>query len=383
MKKNITLKRTIHKDQEIVCIIFPYDAILLKQIRIMNTRWSKTLKCWYIPLDDFVLHTFFQKMKNYAHINYEQLKNHQKQSKRTSSPLKSTKSQLNDSQKRILNEFYSYLRGKRYSKSTLDTYTYLIADFLVFNREIEIKVKRSIELFVEKVYVPKKIAISTHRQFISAMNHYLTFTKAGFLLDFNIDAPKKDTKLPNVLSKEEIIRLIQVTKNLKHRLCITLLYSSGLRIGELLSLQLKDIDFDRKLIRIEMAKGRKDRYVPLANSILPMLHNYITTYSPKKYLIENHYEHKQYKSSSVRHFLKKSCIAANIQKHVTPHTLRHSYGTHLLESGTDIRYIQQFLGHSNPKTTMIYTHVQSEALQKIKNPLDLIVAQLNNQKKIG
>jgi len=159
------------------------------------------------------------------------------------------------------------------------------------------------------------------------------------------------------------------------------LYSSGLRIGELLKLELKDLDFERQMLRVSMGKGRKDRYVPIAKSIVPMLHNYLTTYTPQQYLIENDSKHIPYAATSVRSFLKRSVERAGIQKVITPHTLRHSYATHLLESGTDIRYIQALLGHSKPETTMVYTHVQSDAIKKINNPLDLIVAQYKNSQK--
>lgn len=135
------------------------------------------------------------------------------------------------------------------------------------------------------------------------------------------------------------------------------------------------------MLKVSMGKGRKDRYVPIAKSLVPMLHNYLTTYAPQKFLIENDSKQIPYAATSVRSFLKRSVERAGIQKSITPHTLRHSYATHLLESGTDIRYIQALLGHSKPETTMIYTHVQSDAVKKINNPLDLIVAQYKNSQK--
>ncbi|WP_347182257.1 tyrosine-type recombinase/integrase [Wenyingzhuangia sp.] len=141
------------------------------------------------------------------------------------------------------------------------------------------------------------------------------------------------------MSKEEVIRLLQTTKNLKHRVCIALLYSSGLRIGELLKLELKDLDFKRGVLRITMGKGRKDRQVPIAQSLYPMLKYDLDTYTPKKYLIENDTKHTPYAATSLRSFLKRSVANAKIKKEVTPHTLHHSYATHLLVMVTDIRCI--------------------------------------------
>ena len=181
--------------------------------------------------------------------------------------------------------------------------------------------------------------------------------------------PKKDRKLPVVLSPEEIMTLLQVTKNLKHRTVIAMLYGSGLRIGELVDLKLSCFDFDRRLIHVRNSKGRKDRYTSIAESCIPLLQNYYGTYRPKEYLIENPKGGK-YGPGSIRSFLKRSCELAGITKKVTPHTLRHSYATHLLENGTDLRYIQELLGHSRPETTMVYTHVRRKDLQAIRSPLD-------------
>ncbi len=184
--------------------------------------------------------------------------------------------------------------------------------------------------------------------------------------------PKRDKKLPVVLSKEEVLKILQVTKNLKHRTIIAMLYGSGLRIGELIDLELSCFDFNRKQLFIKQAKGRKDRYTTISESAFPLLKNYYQTYKPKKYLIENPKGGK-YSAGSIRTFLKQSCKLAGIDKNVTPHTLRHSFATHLLESGTDLRYIQVLLGHSRPETTMIYTHVTRKDLQAIRSPLDGIV----------
>ena len=187
--------------------------------------------------------------------------------------------------------------------------------------------------------------------------------------------PKKDKKLPVVLSVEEVLKLIQVTKNLKHRTIIAMLYSSGLRIGELLSLELRDFDLKRNQLHIKNGKGKKDRYVTLATSLHPILKNYYATYKPKNFFIENP-KGNNYSATSIRSFLKKSCQAAGISKRVTPHSLRHSYATHLLEQGTDIRYIQELLGHSRPETTMVYTHVSKKDLRGIKSPLDIALNKL-------
>ena len=189
-----------------------------------------------------------------------------------------------------------------------------------------------------------------------------------------LQRPKRDKKLPVVLSMEEVLRLLEVTKNLKHKTIIAMLYSCGLRVGELIAVELSCFDFHRKQLHIKMAKGRKDRYTTIAESTYPLLRQYFRAYRPKKYLIENPKGGK-YSSASIRSFLKQSCKLARITKHVTPHTLRHSYATHLHENGTGLRYIQELLGHSKPETTMIYTHVSTRDVHDIKSPLDVALEQ--------
>lgn len=280
-------------------------------------------------------------------------------------------------QRTILNNFYKYLKGKRYSKSTVETYTYLVADFIEFHSKKQFSNlnNRDVELFIEQVIVKQKFSISTQRQFISALKQFIVFHPETELNNLELERPSKSKKLPEVLSIEEIIKLIQVTRNLKHRAIIALLYSSGLRIGELINLKLSDLHVNRKQLHIKDAKGRKDRYTVLADSFLPLLQNYVISYEPKIFFVEGQIG-KPYSASSVRKFLKRSCKLAKIERPVTPHTLRHSYATHLLEQGVGLRHIQELLGHSKPETTMIYTHVARKDLMKVKSPLDQAIEDL-------
>lgn len=192
--------------------------------------------------------------------------------------------------------------------------------------------------------------------------------------------PSRSRYLLIVLSKEEVVDLLRATKNLKHRTIIAMLYSTGLRISEALNLELKDIDVDRRQLHIKNAKGRKDRFVVLAESFIPLYKNYYMTYSPRNYFIEGP-DYKKYTAGSIRNFLKQSCKLANIGKRVTPHTLRHSYATHLIENGVGLRYVQDLLGHSKPETTMIYTHVAKKDLLQIQSPLDTVFITLSETNK--
>ncbi len=180
---------------------------------------------------------------------------------------------------------------------------------------------------------------------------------------------RKTNKLPLVLSKQEVIRILKVTNNLKHKTMLMMIYSAGLRLGELLNLKLQDIDSNRMKIHIRQAKGKKDRYVFLSQKLLDLLRLYFEEYKPQDFLFEGQ-KGNQYSPKSVQSVFKKAIKNAGVRKPATVHTLRHSFATHLLEDGTDIRYIQQLLGHKKLETTQIYTHITGSAMDKIKSPLD-------------
>ena len=239
----------------------------------------------------------------------------------------------------------------------------------------------SLELFIETVFIKRKYSISTQRQFISAVKQFIIFYPETQISNLALTRPKKSKNLPNILSPEELISIIQHTKNLKHRAVLALLYSTGLRISELIKLRLSDFNLNRRQLHIRSGKGRKYRYVSLADSFMPLLQNYISTYQPKHYFVEGT-NGGMYSASSVRKFLYKSCKAAGIQCKVTPHTLRHSYATHLLENGVGLRHIQELLGHAKPETTMIYTHVARKDLLDISSPLDMAIKQIYKKDKL-
>lgn len=185
-----------------------------------------------------------------------------------------------------------------------------------------------------------------------------------------IDRLRRAKTLPNVLSKEEVKAILEAPYNIKHRAMLSLVYSCGLRRGELLKLRLTDIDSKRKLLNIRSGKGKKDRIIPLSEKIIDLLRIYYKIYKPTSWLFEGQKKGNPYSEKSLESVLKQAVKKAKIIKPVTLHWLRHSYATHLLESGTDLRYIQEILGHKSSRTTEIYTHVSINSLQNIKSPFD-------------
>ncbi|WP_439129034.1 site-specific tyrosine recombinase/integron integrase [Polaribacter sp.] len=362
------LEQKVHRNKKQILLKFAYHNDLINKVRsIKGTYWSKSLNCWYIKDTKENLLLLLNTFKNITAVNTDKV-----------ITKKGFKRDLTLDEKQLLNNFYLYLKGKRYSQSTIQTYTFFIADFVNFNTKtpLEELTHKNVEHFIEKVFIDRNYSISSQRQFISALKLFIAFYPNTNINELVLERPKKSRKLPSVLSQEEVLQIIAATQNLKHRAIIALIYSCGLRISELINLKLADFFIDRKQLIVKNGKGRKDRYVSLADSFLPLLSNYYYSYKPKLFFVEGLNGNK-YSSESVRQFLKKSCLKAGITKTVTPHTLRHSYATHLLENGVDIRYIQSLLGHAKPETTMIYTHVKRKDLMQIQNPLDTALKKIN------
>ncbi len=363
----INISTGLHRNNSVFFLHFYFNDLIIEKLKSISARWSQTKKCWCLKNSEENLALILELFKDVTKVDVSKI------------PKKTRfKRDLTTVEKKILNNFYLFLKGKRYSQSTIQTYTIFVADFINFHTKtpLEELTNRDVELFIETVFIERNYSVSSQRQFISALKIFTVFYPQIKINNLSLERPKKSRTLPSVLSQEEVLRIIQYTQNIKHRAILTLLYSCGLRIGELINLKLADFHVERKQLIVKKGKGRKDRYVSLADSFLPLLSNYYHSYKPTIYFVEGQNGGK-YSAESIRSFLRKSCKKAGIRKLVTPHTLRHSYATHLLENGVDLRYIQTLLGHSKPETTMIYTHVQRKDLMEIQNPLDVALQKFN------
>lgn len=366
----IYLEQKIHRKESQLLLRFSFHSKLVALVKsIKDTYWSKTINAWYLKDSQENLDLILSVFKNITEVDTSKI-----------SKKILFKRNLTASQKKLLNNFYLFLKGKRYSPSTIQTYTFFVADFVNFHTKTSLEelTNRAVELFIETVFIERNYSVSSQRQFISALKIFILFYPHTKINNLVLERPKRSRKLPSVLSQEEVLKIIQCTQNIKHRAILALIYSCGLRISELINLKLIDFHIERKQLIVKNGKGRKDRYVSLADSFLPLLSNYYHSYRPKIYFAEGK-NGGRYSAESVRKFLRKSCLRAQIKKTVTPHTLRHSYATHLLENGVDIRYIQSLLGHAKPETTMIYTHVKRKDLMDIQNPLDVALHKINNR----
>ena len=370
-ENKITLKTVKINNKEVIGIFFPYSIAMIDFVKCTTgTNFNSDKNLWYITSSRKSLSKFYSSIHNKIDIEFDES---------VRSKFSKYKNQINSQyNKNLLVEYTKFLQGRRYSENTIELYSTMIRKLFVHletNGDFKDIDNKDIDNFAQEVLYSKNYSISYQRQFISAVK-LLSAMHPQFSIDkYELMRPQKSTILPMVLSQSQIIKILQVTVNLKHRMILALLYSSGLRISEVLSLEISKINFDRRQIFIKQSKGRKDRVVPLANSIIPLLNNYINSYLPTKLLFAGK-DGKEYHQSGIRRVLKNSAFKCGITQRVTPHMLRHSYATHLLEDGTDIRYIQQLLGHNDPKTTMIYTHVTNKDLLRIESPLDTALKSL-------
>lgn len=380
--KKIKLSNAIHREQSVVLIEFEKDESIIALLKssFPDVRWSKTFQCWYIANKANIQMTFFQIFKGKYYIDYSNLKKpYQADSTKQNSSSSDGSSKkkivlppLSKEQNQAIESMKKYMQSCRNAPSTVSTYTDAMKVFLRFfhDRPIESLEARDITTFNNEYILKYNYSSSFQNQVVNAVKMFVhVIQESKFNIDL-IERPRRDKKLPVVLSKEEVSKLIELTINLKHKTLLALIYSAGLRISEALSMKPKDIDSKRMLIHVKNAKGKKDRYTLLSEKILLLLREYYTIYKPKEYLFEGQ-NGGQYSSRSAQAVLKEAASRAGITKPISLHTLRHSFATHLLEGGTDLRFIQELLGHSSPKTTMIYTHVSNSNLKKIKNPFDI------------
>ena len=271
-----------------------------------------------------------------------------------------------------IEKFKQWLRSKRYSESTITTYTEALKSFLVFyrNKPIADITNEDVIVYNNEYVLKNNLSASFQNQTVNAIKLFFQTIRETKMMVDKIHRPKRAKVLPNVLSKEEIKLILNAHSNIKHKMMLSLIYSCGLRRGELLALQPVHIDSKRNLVLLKNAKGKKDRIAPLSPKILEMLREYYTVCKPTKYLFEGVIPGEPYSEKSLQSVLKQALKKVGITKPVSLHWLRHSFATHLLESGTDLRYIQELLGHSSSKTTEIYTHVSTKSIQQIKSPFD-------------
>lgn len=375
MAISVFLEKVKHHQEPRLLIRFAPDRALIDDIRQLPGRtFSRSLKAWHLPDTLEVLRSLMEILnKREAKISYHP--DFDKPIHRQNVSTQKSSQDLPRLSKEAgyqLEQFKRWLILKRYSQSTIGTYVGALTVFLRYfaSKPVSEIDNQDFVDFVNCYIVANKFSSSYQNQVVNAVKLFFCTVEGRSFETALVPRPRRGKPLPNVLDKEEVKLILEAHGNIKHRAMLSLLYSGGLRCGELLNLKPEHIDSGRGLILVKQAKGRKDRVVPLSAKVLEMLRIYYKAYKPQCWLFEGQVKGQRYDERSFQLVLKKALLKSGLTKPVTLHWLRHSYATHLLEAGTDLRYIQELLGHSRSTTTEIYTHVSNKQLQKIISPYD-------------
>lgn len=341
-----------HQNKQVIWIKFDKDWSLIRKVKTLpNVKWSNSQKSWYVP-DQKYFRTILG-LDNKIPIG------------------KAVLSKIHPNNQEALLKLHEELKLKAYSPNTVKVYLQEFSQLLYIIKDYPVENLTPERIRAYFLYLVHNHSISeTHlNSRINAVKFYFekVLKRNRFFVD--IPRPKKKQQLPKLLSWEDVKKMIEKTENPKHKLILKLCYGMGLRVSEIVNIEIQHIDSKRMQVLIEQGKGKKDRYVNLPESVLDELKRYYQLYQPKKFLFEGKLG-GPYSIRSTQSIFKQAMNRAGIHKTVGIHSLRHSYATHLLEYGTDIRYIQELLGHNSIKTTMAYTHVSTAQKAKIKSPLD-------------
>jgi integrase/recombinase XerD len=352
---NIIVKPVKHYGEVVAGIFFSNSADCVNAVKkIDHAQFSRSCSCWVVPLKSNLLDEIVLAFKGIANVDVSALKNSYSQDLKLC-PV----------------SYHELLVRKRYSPSTAKNYLTQFSLFINHFKELNLDeiTDEHIKSYMDFLVSEKKVSSSTQNVVINAIKFYYEQVLKRQQKVYALERPIKETRLPRVLSEDEVKSILIACDNLKHKTMLYLIYSAGLRRSELTNLKVCDIDVDRSVIYVRMGKGKKDRITLLSDRIKSLVKEYQAQYKPTTWLFEGE-RGEAYSESSLQKVFKRALFKSGVKKEVTLHSLRHSFATHLLENGTDIRYIQALLGHASSKTTEIYAHVTRKGFEKIRSPLD-------------
>ncbi|HVM88561.1 MAG TPA: site-specific integrase [Puia sp.] len=386
--RTITLTPMLHGGEERLAINFQYDHRLNHVIKkLPAVKWSQTYKSWHLPLTRQAYSQLQSALKENATLDTGQLKTYLQKKKEVGIvntvtqnhaaveiPAATTAWKLSKENLAALKELVEELKLKAYSTSTIRTYRNEFMQLLQLLKNKPVyelepgDIRRYMIYAMEKEHIKENTAHSR----LNALKFYFEQVLKREKFFYEIPRPKKQIILPKVLGEAEVARMFAAVKNLKHKAILFTAYSSGLRVSEVVNLKLNDVDSSRMLLFVQRAKGKKDRYVNLSILLLDILRAYLRGLPsrPKIYLFEGEQTGTAYSVRSAQEIFQQAKEKAGIAKPLGFHSLRHSFATHVLEKGVDIRYIKDILGHFSIKTTERYLHVSRKTLVNITSPLD-------------
>jgi integrase/recombinase XerD len=360
-QKALRLEPLQHRGMDCIAIRGQLNPQSDRAIRAFpNRQFSKSNSCWYVHRNERVLEQLFAALSAVQDVEIAD----ELFGRKPQPTIVRNNANLPDG-------YHEKLVEMRYSKATIQNYESQFRKFLEFIQPLSIsditddKIREYMYFLADK----KKVSVSTQNGAINAIKFHLEHVLRGERKVYYIDRPIKPKLLPRVLSEKEIGAMIGCISNIKHKLMLVILYSSGVRLSELLNLKWKDFDTERLQLFVDGGKGGKDRYTLLSEKAIELTRVYLDLYAPGKLLFEGP-SGARYSARSVTSVVARAASVAGIGKRVSPHTLRHTFATHLLEAGVDLRYIQQLLGHESSRTTERYTHMTTKGFAAIKSPLD-------------
>jgi integrase/recombinase XerD len=385
---NILIKKAKFEKQRRIAVFMPNETHLTAQIRhVPERRWSPSHRCWHFPYTAENWRIFkslfqdcdldIQAEDTFLRIPYEEMVTPPKLLLKTQTTVteqivtKPINTALTAQYEIAVVKLEEALTLKRYSWRTIKTYKMTFRGLLLFYNEIKPSqlTRQQIDAYVLHQIKTKKITESYQNSILSAIKFFYTTVIDQPDIVENLFRPKKAHKLPQVLTKQEVTRLLKATDNLKHRCILMLVYSAGLRLGELTRLLTHDVHYETKRLFVREGKGKKDRFTILSDKAAEILNQYTQVYKPTHWLFEG-LTGGQYSERSVQEIFVKAKIKAKVNPLSTLHTLRHSFATHLVEAGIDLVHVQELLGHESLKTTELYIHLSAKSFNMIKSPLD-------------
>jgi integrase/recombinase XerD len=368
--KKLTVKKIHHREKLAFMLLFEKDFELISLCKTIGAKYSSSHKGWYLLANKKNIESIKKTFEQTTQLTWE-----------TDESIENNKTQpknwikgvcVNPKHEEYLESFILFLKSKRFAQSTIKNYTSALRLFLNFyaDKNVAELTQDDVIRFNNEYILAKRLSTSMQNQVVNAIKKFFLIVENRRVDIDLIHRPRQEHKLPNVISKEEVKKILEAPRNLKHRAMLSLIYACGLRRSELINLKPGDVDSKRKLLIIRQSKGQKDRVAPISDKIIDLLRAYYKSYRPVNWLFEGQIKGNKYSAKSLENVLKQSLKKANIAKPVTLHWLRHSFATHHLESGTDLRYIQAILGHKSSRTTEIYTHVSTQYLKNIRSPFD-------------
>ena len=365
--KTIIVETAAYAGKRCIRLLFNYDVELIEKVRkVEGSRWSDSMKSWNLPYNrrSMDILTAFRQETGILMPGLDGLQRNFREDTEVQS--------LSEGNERAISFFRKYLETRRYSKRTVRAYVEAIRTLLEYfgGREAASITRDDIILFNEGFILKHGYSWSYQNQIISSVKLFYHAVMRRDYGEMDVDRPRKGRELPDIFLVSEVEKLLGSVRNLKHKAALALIYACGLRRSELIGLKIADIDSKRKMLKVRAGKGNRDRLVPLPERMILLLRTYYKVYRPAVWLFEGLTPGLPYSETSLREAFKLAMKNAGITKKLTLHSLRHSYATHLLENGVDLRYIQVLLGHKSSKTTEIYTHVTARSLESIQSPFE-------------